>query len=237
MTESAWHGDVASLCSYANRQLGMFFAFRPPEAGQPAKFAWNNSRTIGCFISGDAFTASSDPQLHLIGLYEERGLAALKELNGWFSGLLIDLERRQAILFNDRYGVGRIYVREEDSGILFSSQAKSLLAALPKLRKLDGRSLGEWLSCGCVLNNRSLFCGVSLLPPGSAWIFSANGVLKKKRGPLYRYAHYRQLLPEPVHNLLCQERSCLKPTRKPLSCKRFTATLRRQRTVRSCRNE
>ena len=181
MTESAWHGDVASLCSYANRQLGMFFAFRPPEAGQPAKFAWNNSRTIGCFISGDAFTASSDPQLHLIGLYEERGLAALKELNGWFSGLLIDLERRQAILFNDRYGVGRIYVREEDSGILFSSQAKSLLAALPKLRKLDGRSLGEWLSCGCVLNNRSLFCGVSLLPPGSAWIFSANGVLKKKR--------------------------------------------------------
>ena len=180
MAESASRGDVPSLCSYANRQLGMFFAFRPPDAGYSAKFAWNNSHTIGCCISGDAFIASSDAQLHLIELYEEFGLAALKELNGWFSGLLIDLEQQQAVLFNDRYGVGRIYVREEDSRILFSSEAKFLLAALPKLRKLDGRSLGEWLSCGCVLSNRSLFHGVSLLPPGSAWIFSANGVLKKK---------------------------------------------------------
>src|SRR5262249_33714332 len=117
---------------------------------------------------------------HLIHLYEELGLGALERLNGWFSGVLIDLQRRRAILFNDRYGVGRIYVREEDRRVLFSSEAKSLLAAIPKLRQLEDRSLGEWLICGSGLANRSLFRGISLLPPGSAWMFSANGVLRKK---------------------------------------------------------
>src|SRR5262249_10586507 len=55
-----------------------------------------------------------------------------------------------------------------------------LLAVLPELRELDPRGLGEWFNCGCVLGNRSLFRGVSLLPPASAWIFSADGALKKK---------------------------------------------------------
>ena len=180
MAASTLHGDLSSLCRYANHELGMFFTFSPLDHGQSAKFTWNKSSTVGCLIYGDAFITSSDVQLHLIHLYEELGLVALKKLNGWFSGLLIDLERRQAILFNDRYGVGRIYVREEDCRVLFSSEAKSLLAAVPKLRELDRRSLGEWLSCGCVLEDRSLFRGVSLLPPGSAWIFSANGGLRRK---------------------------------------------------------
>ena len=179
MVKSDLHGDLSPWRTYASRELGIFFAFSPEHAGQPAKLAWNKPGTIGCLISGDAFIASSDVELHLIQLYEELGLDALERLNGWFSGILIDLRQRQAVLFNDRYGVGRIYVREENRRVLFATAAKSLLAAVPKLRGLDGRSLGEWFSCGCVLGNRSLFRGISLLPPGSAWIFS-EGVLRKK---------------------------------------------------------
>jgi asparagine synthase (glutamine-hydrolysing) len=41
--------------------------------------------------------------------------------------------------------------------------------------------LAEWLSCGCVLQNRSLFSEISLLPPGSAWVWSADGTIKKGR--------------------------------------------------------
>lgn len=180
MLESTLRADTSSLCTYANRKLGIFFACGPLDAGQLPNFAWNKARTIGCLISGDAFIASSDAQLQLIRLYEELGLSALERLNGWFCGLLIDLQHRQAILFNDRYALRRIYIHEENCRVLFSSEAKSLLAAVPKSRELDPRSLGEWLSCGCVLANKSLFRGVSLLPPGSAWIFSANGVLTKK---------------------------------------------------------
>jgi asparagine synthase (glutamine-hydrolysing) len=180
MVESTSNGEISSVCTYANRELGVFFACNPVDADQFPNFAWNKARTIGCLISGDAFIASSDAQVHLIRLYEELGLSALERLNGWFSGLLIDLRNRQAILFNDRYALRRIYVQEGNGRVLFSSEAKSLLAAVPNSRELDSRSLGEWLSCGCVLANKSLFRSVSLLPPGSTWIFSANGDLKKK---------------------------------------------------------
>jgi len=180
MLEPSLRGDVSSLCTYANRELGIFFASSRVDAGKHPNVTWNKARTIGCLISGDPFIASSDAQVQLIHLYEELGLSALEKLNGWFSGLLIDLRHRQAILFNDRYALGRVYIQEENGRVLFSTEAKSLLAAVPNSRELDSRSLGEWLSCGCVLGNKSLFRGVSLLPPGSAWIFSANGVLTKQ---------------------------------------------------------
>jgi asparagine synthase (glutamine-hydrolysing) len=117
----------------------------------------------------------------LIAQYEKDGLRFLEALNGWFSGLLVDRRNRQAILFNDRYGLGRIYCHESSEGFFFSSEAKSLLKVLPHTKRLDERGLGEWLSCGCVLQNRTLFSGISLLPPGSAWIFSADGKLTKRR--------------------------------------------------------
>src|SRR6266550_4325964 len=84
------------------------------------------------------------------------------------------------ILFNDRYGVNRIYYHEDARGFYFSSEAKALLKILPGTRRLDLRSLGEVLSCEAVLQNRSLFSGISLLPPGSAWVFSRGEPVKKK---------------------------------------------------------
>ena len=104
----------------------------------------------------------------------------LEKLNGWFSGVLLDLREQKFVLFNDRYGVNRIYYHEDASGFYFSSEAKALLKILPATRQLDLRSLGELFSCEAVLENRSLFSGISLLPPGSAWVFSRGEPVKKK---------------------------------------------------------
>src|ERR1700730_12291332 len=38
---------------------------------------------------------------YLIHLYEEKGDDFVRSLNGWFSGLLIDLRVNKAVLFND----------------------------------------------------------------------------------------------------------------------------------------
>jgi asparagine synthase (glutamine-hydrolysing) len=156
---------------------------------------WNEDRNVVCLVSGNAFTNKADlhQQLRfrghsvveadrtgLVHLYEEHGVDALSLLNGWFSGVLLDLRRRQAILFNDRYGLSRIYVYEEEGLFFFSSEAKSLLALFPALRELEPRGLAEWFSCGCTLGNRTLFRGISILPPGSAWIFSGDGTVKKR---------------------------------------------------------
>src|SRR6266542_6476719 len=109
---------------------------------------------------------------YLVHFYEEIGIKFLEKLNGWFCGLLIDLKQQKAVLFNDRYGLGRIYFHENEREFFFSSEAKSLLKVLPNLRRLDFKGLGEFLSCGAVLQNRTLFPEIYLMPVGSAWTFS-----------------------------------------------------------------
>jgi asparagine synthase (glutamine-hydrolysing) len=108
---------------------------------------------------------------YLIHLFEEKDREFLKHLNGWFCGILIDLRREEAILFNDRYGMQRIYYHEGNDTLYFSSEAKSLLMVCPELRQLDKKGLGEVFSFGCVLENRTLFSNISLLSPGSVWTF------------------------------------------------------------------
>jgi asparagine synthase (glutamine-hydrolysing) len=156
---------------------------------------WNEERNI-CFVltgedyqdraaidrlraEGHQFGAQNAS--YLVHLYEDLGLKALEQMNGWFSGLIVDLRKGQAFLFNDRYGVGRICYHEYDGKVYFASEAKSLLKVLPHLRSLDFKSLGEVFSCGSVLQNRTLFSGVSLLPGGSVWSFSKSQPTRKER--------------------------------------------------------
>jgi asparagine synthase (glutamine-hydrolysing) len=116
---------------------------------------------------------------YLAHLYEEDSNNFFKNLNGRFQGLLVDRTRATATLFNDRFGLQRVYFHEAQDAFYFSAEAKSILAVRPELRSTDPRGLGEFIACGCVLENRTLFRGIYTLPPGSAWSFS-NGILKDK---------------------------------------------------------
>ena len=143
---------------------------------------WNLPHDIALVFCGELFTDCSEAQdraQYVISRYEAAGPEFLTELNGWFSGLLLDLRKRQTVLFNDRYGLGRIYYHQAPDALFFASEAKSLLKVLPQTRRLDPQGLGEWLSCGCVLQNRTLFPGIELLPPASAWTFFPDGKLTK----------------------------------------------------------
>src|SRR5258707_1519719 len=100
-------------------------------------------------------------------------------LNGRFQGLLARRAPGIVTLFNDRYGMQRIYYHESKEAFYFSAEAKVILAERPELRKVNPRGLGELVSCGCVLENRTLFENIHVLPPASAWLFRA-GVLERK---------------------------------------------------------
>ena len=100
-------------------------------------------------------------------------------LNGWFHGLLADTARGVVTLFNDRYGMHRLYYNESSEAFRFACEAKAILAVQPELREIDPDSLGEFVACGCTLENRSLFRDIRILPPGSAWTFRAGRFEKK----------------------------------------------------------
>ena len=100
-------------------------------------------------------------------------------LNGRFQGLLVDRSSGTATLFNDRYGLHRIYYHESADAFYFAAEAKSILAVKPELRSIDPKGLGELVSNGCVLENRSVFRGIGVLPPASLWKFGRGSLDEK----------------------------------------------------------
>jgi asparagine synthase (glutamine-hydrolysing) len=196
MVKCLKHEPFYSDGMYINQELGLCTGWTCHKgAFEDCLPIWNEKKDICLLFSGEDFTDQADIDAlrmrghefdsnnasYLVHLYEEMGCAFLEKLNGWFSGVLLDLRERKLVLFNDRYGVNRLYYHEHASGFYFSSEAKALLKILPETRQLNLRSLGEVLCCEAVLENRSLFSGISLLPGGSSWVFSRGEPVKKKR--------------------------------------------------------
>jgi len=156
--------------------------------------AWNERKDAFLLFRGEHFsndeparasvngeeTNNVSTAARLLRLYEQSGSGLFAKLNGCFSGVLVDSRKNSVVLFNDRYGLGRIHYHQASDGLYFSSEAKALLKVLPSLRQLDVRSLGEFLSCDCVLQDRTIFRGVSVLPAGSAWTFRPNVAVEKR---------------------------------------------------------
>jgi asparagine synthase (glutamine-hydrolysing) len=107
---------------------------------------------------------------YLVHLYEEdpRFPAGL---NGLFHGLLADRAHGTVTLMNDRYGMQRLYYHESKDAFYFAAEAKAILSVRPELRSLDPARLGELIALEAVLENRSLFQGISVMPAASLWRF------------------------------------------------------------------
>ena len=103
----------------------------------------------------------------------------IKGLNGIFHGLIADRGRNEVTLFNDRYGMHRLCYYQAKDGMYFGAEAKAILAARPELRQIDYRSLGEFLSFSCVLENRTIFKEIQVLPAASVWKFRNAELLNK----------------------------------------------------------
>ncbi|HWY53285.1 MAG TPA: asparagine synthase-related protein [Terriglobales bacterium] len=115
---------------------------------------------------------------YLVHLSEEDPNFPAK-VNGRFHGLLADRTRNTSKLFNDRYGMHRIYYHESKQAFYFAAEAKAILEVRPELRRADPRGFGEFVACGCVLENRTLFEGIHVLPPAAAWVFQDGSIERK----------------------------------------------------------
>ncbi len=197
MVQEMIHEPFYSSGTYSNEGIGLWMGWvSHKESFSEGMPVWNETNDLGMVFSGEDFTEPDeierlrsrghkcDPENagYLIHLYEEKGIGSIERLNGRFSGVVVDLREPNVVLFNDRYGLNRVYYHQNQDGFYFASEAKALLKVLPGLRRLDLASLAETYSCGCVLENRTLFSGISLLPAGSAWSFVPS---KSPRKDLY----------------------------------------------------
>ena len=138
---------------------------------------------------------------YLVHLYEEDP-SFPAGLNGRFHGLLTDRSRGTATLFNDRYGLHRLYYHKSRDAFYFAAEAKAILAVCPETRSIDPRAAGEFVACGCTLEGRSLFEGIQVLPSASSWVFRQGSLAEKKayfepsewenQGPLEPERYYEE---------------------------------------------
>ena len=181
--------------TYKNESIGLFVGWRCHQGSFVDCIPiWNETRDVCLIFIGENFIENTlvselkakghdftaGDASYLVHAYEEFGSEFYGKLNGYFSGLLVDCRLKRVTLFNDRYGLQRIYFYEHGSAFYFASEAKCLLRVLPELRQLDMQSFAEFASCGCVLQNRTLFKGLAQLPGGSQWIFSSDQCLEKR---------------------------------------------------------
>ena len=151
---------------------------------------FSDDKNVILFFSGENFTdldqldklelnrKNFHKAKYIINLYEKYNEEFLNELNGWFHGVLIDKINQNIYLFNDIYGMQRIYFHEDGGSFIFSSEAKAILKIKNALKKVNHNSIAEWFCCDCVLENKTLYDKINILPGGSLWKFN-NGSLKK----------------------------------------------------------
>jgi asparagine synthase (glutamine-hydrolysing) len=186
MVKTMMHEPFYKSGTYSNHKLGVHIGWVCHEGSfSDCMPVLNEKKDVVLIFTGEDFLSEdvkrelqrkghefdlSDAS-YLVHLYEDEGDKFLLGLNGSFSGVIVDLRKFEILLFNDRFGMQRLYFAEIGETFMFSSEAKALLEVMPQLREINHASLGEFLSYGCVLDSRSLFSNVHIMPGGSAWRF------------------------------------------------------------------
>ena len=187
------HESFYKTGTFVDELLGVYVGWTSLESSLSAQMPLRNQRgNVVLVFSGEEFSgpdtlrdlrknghvAETGGSSYLTSLYE-KDPSFPASLDGMFHGLVVDRIRGTATLFNDRYGMYRLYYHESKDAFYFAAEAKAILTVRPELRKPDARSLGEFVALSCVLQDRTLFEGIHRLPGAASWSFR-NGLLERK---------------------------------------------------------
>ena len=113
---------------------------------------------------GERFATKSDSEIAL-HLYRLLGLPFVERLRGEFAFALFDQEERQLLLVRDRFGIKPLYYRLSDSGLLYGSEIKAILAHPETPRRLCPQAaLNQMMHT--MVPGTTAFEGIRALQPG-----------------------------------------------------------------------
>ena len=126
---------------------------------------------------GHRFRTRSDSEIAL-HLYEELGAGCLEQLRGQFAFVIWNEETGRLFAARDRFGLKPLFYAQHRGAVYLASEAKALFAAgIP--RSWDERAVYHSLHA-CPDERRSLFAGISQVPPGHV-LRAGRGALRLER--------------------------------------------------------
>jgi asparagine synthase (glutamine-hydrolysing) len=166
MTAAMCHEPFYETGAYSAPQLGIYAGWVAHPGSYAARYSGKPRGNVVAVLAGECLDDAGETDV--IERYLENP-DFVQGLNGLFSGLVVDADQQRALLFNDRYGIERLYYHQSNDEMYFASEAKALLSVLPHVRALDPQAVTQLLAFGCTLDWQTLFQGIELLQGGTLW--------------------------------------------------------------------
>lgn len=129
--------------------------------------------------AGHVFKTASDSEV-VLHAYAQWGDDFVLRLNGMFAFALWDAKRRRLLVARDRLGIKPLYWHSDGRRLAFSTEAKAIVALPGFSARIDQTALHTYLNLGYVAAPRSMFEGISKLPPASMLIVQEGKVEQRR---------------------------------------------------------
>ncbi|RYM06235.1 asparagine synthase (glutamine-hydrolyzing) [Sporolactobacillus sp. THM7-7] len=130
---------------------------------------------------GYTFQTTSDTEV-IVALYADRGEACVKELRGMFAFIIWDKQEKTLFAARDIFGIKPFYYMENENGIFFASEKKSLLVG-EEAHPVSKKALQYYLTFQFVPEPYTLSEQIRRLEPG-------HYLLKREGEPLENRAYW-----------------------------------------------
>ena len=133
---------------------------------------------------GHVFRTRSDTEVIVHG-YKEWGADVLGRLNGMFGLAIWDVDRKRLVIARDAAGIKLIYYGIDGRTVVFGSEMRAVLAALPERPAVDTTAMNLFLRYRYTPSPLTMFQGIRKLAPGTMAVFE-NGDFSVQRWYRYR---------------------------------------------------
>jgi len=121
---------------------------------------------------GRVFATDCDTEV-IAHLYARDGVSAFEKMRGMFAIAIWDAARGRLVLARDRVGKKPLYVYRRGGELLFGSETKAILAALPNTPPIAAGALLDFFTFGYVAGEQGIFEGLTRVRPGTALVVDA----------------------------------------------------------------
>ena len=128
---------------------------------------------------GYQFQTDSDTEV-LLTAFQEWKLDCLPKLNGMFAFAVWDDLEKTLTLVRDRAGIKPLYYAKIADKLIFASEIKAILATKLVKAELDYEGLNQFLTFLWTVYDKTLFQGISQLPPAHYLVWKNGEIIVKE---------------------------------------------------------
>jgi asparagine synthase (glutamine-hydrolysing) len=151
----------------------------------------------GLMTRGHRFRSHTDTEV-IVHLYEEKGPAAIADLDGMFAIAVWDEREKRLTLARDRAGKKPLFYYRTAQLIAFASEIKSFFAHPDIAIEVDAEAVPQYFIHGYVPGPATFYRNVTQLPPGGVMTIDADGRSDVRRYWRIEFPPEQQAPPVPV---------------------------------------